>query len=602
MKGTSNQTIRQDIEQAAVSDIPEGGSSNRHIPLRIKITLPFLLLAIALAIGAAVLITQIVFDTVNERFTNQLIESGKISSAQMVREETAILETLRLLAHAEGVAGAIQQADAERLRELAYGIIVDSRQDAVEFLDLNGNLVLSIRHTPDGDIEDYQFVKQGDNSMKAWKFVNQVLTRQQDERGDKFAGYADTKWGHYYYIAGPVYDEEDDLVGAVVVGTTLQTIADRLREKSLTQVTMYDFDGQPIVSTHFAAPPPLENTQVDQVISGQDTSSLRRNPESASTVTDDIDYEEILSPWQGRGGNDLGIMGISLAKSFLVSASRVTRLQITGLVAAAFMLVILVGVNLATSITRPLSELVKASRAVADGDLKVQVKANTNDEIEQLAESFNQMVHSLYRSKMDLIDTYDSTLQGWSTALELRDKETRGHTQRVADLTVKLAHKLGISEEIIPDLRRGAILHDIGKMGIPDEILLKPGPLTAEEWETMYQHPQYAYDMLKDIEYLKPALHIPYCHHEHWDGSGYPRGLKGEEIPIEARIFSIVDAWDALISDRPYRGAWANQKAIDFIQEQSGKLFDPRLVPVFIELLAEIEVQGGSGASGEQHA
>jgi putative nucleotidyltransferase with HDIG domain len=600
MNRIRKQTIKHNKhEDVAGIDNRTVESPGRHIPLRVKITLPFLLLAIALAIGAAILITQIVFDTVNERFTNQLIESGKIASSQMVREETAILETLRLLAHAEGVASAIQQGNAERLRELSYGIMVDSRQDAVEFLDLNGNLVLSMRHTPGGDVEDYQFVKQGDDSMKQWEFVNQVLSRQQDERGDKFAGYADTNWGHYYYIAGPVYDEQDNFVGAVVVGTTLQTIADHLREKSLTQVTMYGFDGIPIIST-FAKPPPLDSTQINLVISGQETSSLRRNPTSASTViADEIDYEEILSPWQGRGGNDLGIMGISLAKSFLVSASRVTRLQIAGLVAAAFILVILVGVYLSTHITRPLSDLVKASQAVADGDLKVQVKANTNDEIELLASSFNQMVHSLFRSKKDLIDAYDSTLQGWSTALELRDKGTNDHTLRVADLTVEFARKLGINEDLLADIRRGAILHDIGKMGVPDEILLKPSQFTAEEWEVMYQHPQYAYDMLKNIEYLHTAICIPYYHHEHWDGSGYPRGLKGEDIPIEARIFTIVDIWDALTSDRPYRGAWTEQEAIEYLLEQRGKIVDPSMVPVFLELLEKRGLVNRSGIKGE---
>jgi len=579
------QAIRQDDKEVAGLTKGVIEAPGRHIPLRVKITLPFIILAIALAIGAAVIITQIVFDTVNERFTNQLIESGKIAASQMVREETAILETLRLLAHAEGVAGAIQQGNAERLRELSYGIMVDSRQDAVEFLDANGNLVLSMRHTPGGGVEDYQFVKEGDDSMKQWEFVNQVLSRQQDERGDKFAGYADTSWGHYYYIAGPVYDEQDNFIGVVVVGTTLQTIADHLREKSLTQVTMYGFDGIPIVST-FSKAPPLDSAQVDLVISGQETSSLRRNPTSTSTVTtDDIEYEEILSPWQGRGGNDLGIMGISMAKSFLVSASRLTRLQITGLVAMAFILVILVGVNLSSSITRPLSDLVKASKAVADGDLKVQVKANTNDEIEILASSFNQMVLSLFRSKKDLIDAYDSTLQGWSMVLELKDKGTKGHTMRVAELTIEFARALGISEDLMTDIRRGAILHDIGKIGIPDEILLKPSQFTDEEWKVMYQHPQYAYDMLKNIEYLHPSISIPYCHHEHWDGSGYPRGLKGEEIPIEARIFTIVDIWDALTSLRPYRGPWTEQEAIEYLQEQRGKIVDPSMVPVFLELL-----------------
>jgi HD-GYP domain-containing protein (c-di-GMP phosphodiesterase class II) len=600
MNVTENQAIESDTRvEVVLKNQGAEETTTRHIPLRVKITLPFLILAIALAIGAAILITQIVFDTVNERFTNQLIESGKISSAQMVREETAILTNLRLLAHADGIASAIQQADAERLRELSYGIVVDSRQDAVEFLDVNGNLVLSMRHTPGGAIEDYQFVKQGDDSMKQWEFVQQVLIRHQDERGDKFAGYADTDWGHYYYIAGPVYDEQDNFVGVVVVGTTLQTIADHLREKSLTQVTMYDFTGMPIVST-FSKPPQLDSDQINLVISGQESSSLRRNSTS-TVVADDIEYEEILSPWQGRGGNDLGIMGISLAKSFLVSVSRVTRFQITGLVAAAFVLVVLVGLNLSSSITRPISDLVKASQAVAEGDLNVKVKANTNDEIKFLASAFNQMVDSLYRSKMDLVNAYDSTLQGWSMALELRDKETKGHTLRVADLTVEFAHKLGLPTNTLPDLRRGAVLHDIGKMGIPDDILLKPGPLTDEEWELMYRHPQYAYDMIGDIENLKPALAIPYYHHEHWDGSGYPHGLKGEDIPIEARIFTIVDVWDALTSNRPYRAAWTNQQTIQYIQEQSGKLFDPMMVSVFFELLAEKGIEFEVGDKGEQH-
>jgi HD-GYP domain-containing protein (c-di-GMP phosphodiesterase class II) len=337
------------------------------------------------------------------------------------------------------------------------------------------------------------------------------------------------------------------------------------------------------------------------VISQQESSSFRRSSPS-TVVADDIEYEEILSPWQGRGGNDLGIMGISLAKSFLVSVSRVTRFQITGLVAAAFVLVVLVGINLSSSITRPLSDLVKASQAVAEGDLMVKVKASTNDEIEILASTFNQMVDSLYRSKMDLVKAYDSTLQGWSMALELRDKETKGHTLRVADLTVEFAHKLGLPASALSDLRRGAILHDIGKMGIPYEILLKPGPLTEEEWQVMYQHPLYAYSMLSNIENLQPALSIPYCHHEHWDGSGYPCGLKGEEIPVEARIFSIVDVWDALTSDRPYRSAWTNQQTILYIQEQRGKLFDPMMVPVFVELLGEKGIEFKVGDSGEQHA
>ena len=197
------------------------------------------------------------------------------------------------------------------------------------------------------------------------------------------------------------------------------------------------------------------------------------------------------------------------------------------------------------------------------------------------------MFEELNRSHIELTLAYDTTIEGWAQALELRDQETEGHTRRVADLTVKLAQALGISSEDLVHIRRGALLHDIGKMGIPDRILLKPGPLTEEEWEIMKKHPVYAWELLSSIRYLRPALDIPYCHHEHWDGTGYPRGLKGEEIPLSARIFAVVDVWDALTSDRPYRLAWTREKALEYIKEQAGHHFDPQIAERFLELLQE---------------
>ena len=184
-----------------------------------------------------------------------------------------------------------------------------------------------------------------------------------------------------------------------------------------------------------------------------------------------------------------------------------------------------------------------------------------------------------------LLSAYDATIEGWSRAMDLRDKETEGHTLRVTDLAVKLARNMGINEGELLFIRRGALLHDIGKLGVPDSILHKPSSLTDEEWEIMRQHPQLAYDMLYPIEYLRPALDVPYCHHEKFDGTGYPRKLKGEQIPLSARIFAIVDVWDAVTSDRPYRPAWDNQKAMNYINEQSGKHFDPKVVEGFNKLM-----------------
>ncbi|HEY0069514.1 MAG TPA: PAS domain S-box protein, partial [Chloroflexia bacterium] len=190
----------------------------------------------------------------------------------------------------------------------------------------------------------------------------------------------------------------------------------------------------------------------------------------------------------------------------------------------------------------------------------------------------------LQQSNLELALAYDVTLEGWSRALDLRDKETEGHTQRVTETTTRLARYMGVPEAEMAHIRRGALLHDIGKLGIPDSVLLKPGPLTSEEWEVMRMHPVYAYQWLSTIEFLRPALDIPYCHHEKWDGTGYPRGLKGEQIPRAARIFAIVDVWDALRSDRPYRKAWPDEQVREHLRALSGTHFDPEVVAAFLNL------------------
>ena len=196
-----------------------------------------------------------------------------------------------------------------------------------------------------------------------------------------------------------------------------------------------------------------------------------------------------------------------------------------------------------------------------------------------------ELFRDLQQSNQEILMAYEFTLEGWAKTLELRDGETQGHTERVTDMTLRLARAMEIDEEWLVHVRRGSRLHDIGKMGIPDSILLKPGPLTDEEWETMRRHPVYAYELLSPIPYLRPALDIPYCHHEKWDGTGYPRGLKGEQIPLAARIFAVVDVWDALRSDRPYRGAWPEEKVKQYLQEQVGKHFDPQVVEAFLKLI-----------------
>jgi HD-GYP domain-containing protein (c-di-GMP phosphodiesterase class II) len=199
----------------------------------------------------------------------------------------------------------------------------------------------------------------------------------------------------------------------------------------------------------------------------------------------------------------------------------------------------------------------------------------------------SSMVESLDRSNQDLNSAYNATIEGLSRALELRDRETEGHAHRVAELSTILSMRMGISGQDLERARQGALLHDIGKIGIPDKILRKPGKLNAQEWSIMRQHPLYAYNVLSQIEYLKPALAIPLHHHERWDGTGYPHGLRGEHIPLAARVFAVIDVFDALTSDRPYRPAWSKEQAIAHIISQSGQHFDPRVVDAFQTMIGE---------------
>ncbi len=214
--------------------------------------------------------------------------------------------------------------------------------------------------------------------------------------------------------------------------------------------------------------------------------------------------------------------------------------------------------------------------------LVMRLTGVTIRKIEESKVRLSEANEALIAKNTELMIAYDSTIAGWGKALDLRDKETEDHSQRVAEMTLRTARLYGMSEEDLVHVRRGALLHDIGKMGVPDSILLKEETLTPEEEKIMQNHPQNVFNILMPIAYLRPALDIPYCHHEKWDGSGYPRGLKGEQIPLAARIFALSDIWDALISERRYHKAWPREKVVEYFRSQAGKHFDPGLVDLFL--------------------
>jgi putative nucleotidyltransferase with HDIG domain len=585
-----NAGVFQRSREPPVAAEPGTVPSRVRIPIRAKITFPYLLLALALAVGAAYLITQIVFDTIDARFTNQLIEVGKLTSEKMAREEKRLQETLRLLSYSTGIQEAVKARNVELIRDLSFGIIVNNKEEEVNFLDVDGNLILTIRHSL-GDLpEIYEFTQGGGNIFMEWLFVRELVENGAIDQPLQQAGMINAGWVDLFYLAGPLHDSEGEFSGVILIGKTLSSLGREMRNETGAQVTFYDTRGIPIASTLFDAHP-LDIAHAVSVLENKDAISLKRNVQETRDIKSSrIDYAEILGPWENRDGTDIGVIGSSLAKTFIVTTNQVTRTQIAVLVGLALGLTIFLGINVASLITNPLLNLVEASKEVAGGNLDIQVDLSTNDEVEILANSFNTMVSSLNRSRGELIETYNNTLEGWSLALELRDKETEGHTRRVTNLTEMLAKEMGIKGEDLEHIRRGALLHDIGKMGVPDGILLKEGPLDDEEWAIMRKHPTYANNLLSKIDFLIPALDIPHGHHERWDGKGYPRQLKGTDIPLGARIFSVVDVWDAITSDRPYREAMSREKALDIIRSGSGSQFDPQVVEAFFRLIEEANI------------
>jgi len=544
-------------------------------PIRFQISLPYLVLSLIFTLAVTYITTRIVFDSAEERFANQLVEVGKLSSEWMVLEEDQLLESLRLVTNTVGLADAVTTEDIDLIHRLVYPLAVNSQVENIEIINANGSTIYSLRHRTGSTIEDYQY-STGGEFFSDTALVRLILGENIDGFGDKFAGLENPPWGQTFYIAGPILNQ-DKLVGTALVGMSLPSLVQELRETTLAQTTIYDFEGT-ILATTFLENQNIPSDLVSQVLATQDESSFLNTKFVA-----DLTYTELLGPWEVRNDRDIGLIGASLPQTFLVHTSWITRTQIFIALGAFISLILIIGYRLANRISKPLENLAKASEEVASGNYLVALDTPGTNEVATLTNSFNQMLKSLKLSQSELVEAYDNSLEGWSRALSLRDHNTDRHSKRVVELTLKMAEMMGISDAEHESMRRGALLHDIGKVGIPDNILRKTGPLTEEEWTIMRKHPLYAVELLKPVSFLKESLEIPLYHHEKWDGTGYPYGLKGEDIPLSARIFAVADVFDALASSRPYRQAWTREEALKYLFENRGTHFDPNIVDFFFK-------------------
>lgn len=561
-----------------------------YIPVFVQITLPFMLLALAVSAGATYISTSLIVESVEDRFANQLIASALQVQDSLARKEDEMLADVRLLSNIQGVAEAIEAADEQQLRTLLLPLALNEGVEYLAVISPRAEVLLSVQLAGDSGYTNVPPPPQ----IVSHPLVANVLAGLADAQGDKYTDVVGFPDGAKLVISGPV-GVSSQVAGAILVGRPVEGLADTLRQESLGQISIYDASGQLLGST-LAQPRPLTSLQAAAVFRSQESGSL-----VLPIQEDSISYNEINSVWQVRNGQPEGVVGVALASNFLLQATQFTRNNALLLTSASSVLVVLVGLWLAGSITRPISELKTAAQRAAGGNLNVSVPIYGQDEIGVLAESFNDMMGNLSQSKQELLHAYEKTIEGWAKATDLRDHETEDHSRRVAELSVALARSMGWPEADLVNLRRGALLHDIGKIGIPDAILLKPGKLSEDEWVVMRKHPEYARSFIEQVDFLNSAMVIPYSHHERWNGSGYPQGLKGEDIPAEARIFAVVDVWDALTSDRPYRKALSASEALDYILSESGTLFDPQVVAAFQKLLAESKTKGSGSTGAEEY-
>lgn len=507
----------------------------------------------------------------------QLLRFASVSERQIVEGTRQLLETMAQLpdvrdGNAAACGALFQNMLKERAPYLVFGLAT-----------LDGCIVCSVPNLP-GDVID---ITDRSYFQKAVNYNDFAVGEYQIGRS---TGKATISFGY------PVRNDcgrVHAVLYAALDLTSLDRLAEDVRFPEGSVFTIMDRNGTVLArrpDTEGWLGKPVPDPAVAEAIRGS------RDEGTIMTLGPTPTLHAYSRVYIGETGNGLWVsVGIPAAVLYR-SADRMFARNLLGLAFVFALALCVVWMGGELFVNRALRVLLSATDRLAKGDLVVRTNLRDNSEFGQLARAFDRMVAAnatligdLQQSHVELTRAYEETLESLVRALDLRDHETEGHSRRVTEMTMRIARRLGMSGLDLVHLRRGALLHDIGKIGIPDSILLKPGPLTAEEWIIMRQHPVYAYELLSSISYLNRALDIPYCHHERWDGEGYPQGIRGEKIPIAARAFSVADVYDALRSERPYRAAWPKEKVCRHIRDQAGKQFDPRVVETLLEILEEAQ-------------
>lgn len=531
--------------------------------VRWKIMAPYAVLTMVFAVLGTYLVTNLVTGSLQERFTNQLVEASRVTSDSVVRRERQHLAGLRAVAFTDGVAEAVETSDGPALAALVEPIVVNNRMERAEVLDARGSRLYGVQQPESAGALPSPLADAADRS--AWPIVVDVLAGRKDASGDKWAGIVDTSDGPALYTAGPIL-RNGQIVGVVLAGSLLRSFLPVAKAEALAEVTVYSADGQPLESTFALSPTERAALQprASLAVPGQPAA---REPRQVFGRDYDLLYSDL------RVRNEVvGRYSVALPTDYISGAGSTARWQMAALFAVITLAVLLLGWLLARHLTRPLLKLVRAARAVSSGDLSARSAVHTRDEIGMLAVTFDAMTEKLQRQHL-------ATVGALASAIDARDPYTAGHSLRVGQLAADLGRQLGLPAVSVQHLQIGGYLHDVGKIGVRDNVLLKQGRLTDEERALIEQHPRIGLEILAPAELPGEVLAIVGRHHERLDGSGYPLKLTEDEITVFPRVVAVADVYDALTTDRPYRRAMEIRQAMHILRgEANDGMLDPEVV------------------------
>src|SRR5438105_14775573 len=538
-----------------------------HLSLRAKIVGPFVLIvALIGTIGTAAVTALVTSESIAE-FNGSLLRASLLANDHLSLVEAARLTTLRAAAATTGVPEATTSHDTAALQRLLTPVVANAAVPSLllHVLDRQGREAIAVGS--DGPAA----ISSSSSEFVAEPAVAAVLAGRSDAQGDKYVFLRTEPSGTTLYWTGPIRGVTGQVIGVALVGQPLSAIAGGIRSSSADQLSFYGPSGEVLLSSLSSSVALTAATrggvQADRPVTFSQTSGGQP-------------YMNLLSDWTMRKVR-LGYLAVALNTAQLQAGLDQVRLLLLTLFAAAAVVTLVIGLGLAGAITRPVQRLVGAMGAVAAGDLAQRAPAGPPDEIGYLGKVFNLMTVGLQEKTQALEDTYFAAIEALARAIDARDPYTYGHSARVAAFSLEIADELGFPQDRREGLRRSALLHDIGKIGIEDHILRKAGALNYLEEKQMHEHPVIGYQMLKDVPFLHSTLSGIRHHHERWDGTGYPDTLGGETIPMQVRILSVADVFAALTSDRPSRQAMSAAEATEVITAQSGQQFDPAVVAAF---------------------